>query len=82
VPEYSQADLMAMVHESHGLYLTGHPMDEYAMLSSASALSKSEDIIGLREGGREYRVPCDQQVTITRRHLSAVKTKDDTQQQA
>ncbi len=29
IPEFSRRELMAMEHETTGLYLTGHPMDEY-----------------------------------------------------
>jgi DNA polymerase-3 subunit alpha len=29
IPEYPKSELMAMEHEVSGLYLTGHPMDEY-----------------------------------------------------
>jgi DNA polymerase III subunit alpha len=32
VPEFSKAELMAMERETTGLYLTGHPMDEYRTL--------------------------------------------------
>ena len=29
IPEFTRQELMAMEHETTGLYLTGHPMDEY-----------------------------------------------------
>lgn len=36
IPEFSPSDLMRMEHEVTGLYLTGHPMDEYRRAAVAA----------------------------------------------
>ena len=82
VPEYSQRDLMTMEHEVTGLYLTGHPMDEYVSAARRLGAAGIGKILAsmAQEGGEapnddgpaEYRD--DQQVTIAG-VISAVKTK-------
>ncbi|SHH91434.1 DNA polymerase-3 subunit alpha [Sporobacter termitidis DSM 10068] len=75
VPEYTTRELMAMEHEVTGLYLTGHPMDEYAQAVRRLGAASIGKILAdfAREGGNtEFRD--EQQVTIAG-VISAVKTK-------
>ncbi len=82
VPEFSRRDLMTMEHEVTGLYLTGHPMDEYrsaarhlGAVSIGAILTdfSQEDDMAPGEGKmREF--DDGQQVTIAG-VISAVKTK-------
>ena len=75
VAEFSQRDLMAMEHEVTGLYLTGHPMDEYARAARhLCAVSIGKILTDFaREGGpQDFRD--EQQVTLAG-VIAAVKTK-------
>lgn len=75
IPEYTQRERMLMEKETTGLYLSGHPMDEYR----AAARSKNAQPIGpiladfAQEDGPEHYHD-EQQVTIAG-VISAVKTK-------
>ncbi len=53
IPEYSSRELMAMEKETTGLYLTGHPMDEYRALAKRHKAAPLGAILGdfAREGG-------------------------------
>ena len=65
IPEYSAAERMAMERETTGLYLTGHPMDDYRVAArkagAVSILSINEDFS--REDGPQ-RFRDGQRVTI------------------
>jgi len=82
VEEYSPRDLMAMEHEVTGLYLTGHPMDEYAQavrrLGSVSIGRILADFSGEGETASRGNAPQEftdgQQVTVAG-VISSVKTK-------
>ena len=65
VAEYSKSELMRMEHEVTGLYLTGHPMDEYA---AAAKRAGAESIGGIladfaRDGGN-VKFKDDQKITV------------------
>ncbi len=75
IPEYTQREKMLMEKEVTGLYLSGHPMDEYR---AAARAHKAEPIGPIladfeREDGPEhYR---DEQQVVIAGVISAVKTK-------
>lgn len=58
IPEYSPQELMAMERETTGLYLTGHPMDQYRELARRQGAvtigSVMADFAG-EEGPERYR---------------------------
>lgn len=65
IPEVSKRELLAMEKETTGLYLSGHPMDEYRELAAAPRLRRAQDhrrpfgrerAAGLP--GRHDRAPC------------------------
>lgn len=75
VDEFSRGELMTMEREVTGLYLTGHPMDEYAGAArhlGAVGLGRILTDFAREEGSTEYHD--GQQVTIAG-IISAVKTK-------
>ena len=80
VAEYSKRDLMAMEHEVTGLYLTGHPMDEYASATRRLGAVGIGKILanfaqeGAAGDGEAPEFHDDQQVTIAG-VISAVRTK-------
>ena len=53
IPEYPKSDLMRMEREVTGLYLSGHPMDEYRSAMKIAGTSNIGDILAdfAREGG-------------------------------
>ncbi|MCI8537582.1 MAG: DNA polymerase III subunit alpha [Oscillospiraceae bacterium] len=53
LPEFSRAELMAMEKETTGLYLTGHPMDEYRTLARKAKAAPIGAILSdfAQEGG-------------------------------
>ena len=65
LPEYTLQELMAMEKETTGLYLSGHPMDQYRALArqlgAVTIGSILADFAG-EEGPREYRD--EQRVTV------------------
>ena len=65
VPEFSRSELMAMERETTGLYLTGHPMDEYRdMARQAGAVNMGAILSDFaRENGPEV-FSDDQPVTV------------------
>jgi DNA polymerase-3 subunit alpha len=65
VPELSRRELMAMERETTGLYLSGHPMDDYRDLLRQSGASRIGEIMEdfAREDGPE-QFHDEQQVTI------------------
>ncbi|MGN0984882.1 MAG: DNA polymerase III subunit alpha [Candidatus Enterenecus sp.] len=74
IPEFSRGELMAMEKETTGLYLSGHPMDEYRQqarkLKAVSIGTVLSD--GQEEGERRYGD--GQRVTLAG-VVSSVKTK-------
>ena len=65
LPEYSPQELMNMEKETTGLYLTGHPMDQYreaAKMKGAVTIGSIISDFGSEEGPRQYRD--GQRVTI------------------
>ncbi|MCD8340758.1 MAG: DNA polymerase III subunit alpha [Clostridiales bacterium] len=53
IPEFSRQELMAMERETTGLYLTGHPMDEYREVVKRLAATRIGPILSdfAQEGG-------------------------------
>ena len=75
VPEYPQRDLMAMEHEVTGLYLSGHPMDEYAGAARRiGAVSLGRILADFTAEGGPQEFHDDQTVTLAG-VVSAVRTK-------
>ena len=74
IEEYSTAELMSMEHEVTGLYLSGHPMDEYrSLVQNAGAVSIGAVIADFAgEGGRKFR---DNQKILLAGVIESVKTK-------
>ncbi len=75
IPEFSRRELMNMEKETTGLYLSGHPMDEYrAAARSAGAV----DILRILEDSHQEGGPAafqdDQAITVAG-VISAMKTK-------
>ena len=65
LPEYTPQELMTMEKETTGLYLSGHPMDQYRELAKGFGAVTIGSILGdfdREEGPREYRD--DQRVSI------------------
>ncbi len=76
IPEYSAQELMAMEHEVTGLYLTGHPMDEYRETVKKLGVSKLGAItadFAREEGSAEFE---DGQSVTVAGVISAYKTKN------
>ena len=75
VEEFPLRDLMAMEHEVTGLYLSGHPMDEYrAMAKSAGAVSIGGVIEDYTKEGGNTVFFDDQRIKIAG-IVETVKTK-------
>ena len=65
IPEFSQQELMSMERETTGLYLSGHPMDQYRELArrqGAVTISAIQSDLRREEGPQKYRD--GQKVTI------------------
>ena len=75
VPEYPRSELMRMEREVTGLYLSGHPMDEYRGAAAKAGASGIGDILAdfAREGGN-VKYKDDQQITVAG-VIETVKTK-------
>ena len=74
IPEFSRGELMAMEKETTGLYLSGHPMDEYREQSrKLGAVSIGAVLTDHQEDG-EGRYEDGQRVTLAG-VISSVKTK-------
>lgn len=75
IPEFSRAELMRMERETTGLYLTGHPMDEYRdvvrRLRSVSLGAILSDFGG-EDGPKQFH---DEQRVILACVVTGVKTK-------
>ena len=75
LPEFSRQERMAMEKETTGLYLTGHPMDEYRQAARAVNAAPMGSILAdfARDGGPDtYR---DEQRVILAGVVAAAKTK-------
>ena len=75
IPEYSAAELMTMEKETTGLYLTGHPMDQYRELvrrRGAVPIGSIMTDFAREEGPQEYR---DGQRVIVAGIVAAYKTR-------
>ena len=75
IPEFTRWELMTMEKETTGLYLTGHPMDQYREAARAMKAVPIGSIMGdfAREGGPEtFR---DEQRVTVAGVISAYKTK-------
>ncbi len=75
IPEYTQRERMLMEKEVTGLYLSGHPMDEYRAAARARKAEPIGPILAdfdREEGPERYR---DEQQVIIAGVISAVKTK-------
>ena len=65
IPEFSPVELMSMEKETTGLYLSGHPMDQYRELAKSFGAVTIGSILSdfaREDGPREYRD--DQRVSI------------------
>ena len=75
IPEFTRRELMNMEKETTGLYLSGHPMDEYrgeAVRLGAVTLASVLGDFAREDGPRRYR---DGQNVALAGVISAVKTK-------
>lgn len=65
VPEYTQAELMRMEKESTGLYLSGHPMDDYRQQARAvGAVSIASIIEDFAQETGPSRFADEQRITV------------------
>ena len=75
VPEYPKSELMRMEREVTGLYLSGHPMDEYkAALKRAGTVGIGEILADFTGEDGNIRFKDDQQVRVAG-VIAAVKSK-------
>ena len=74
VPEFSRSELMKMEKETTGLYLSGHPMDEYREQSRKLRAVPLGTILADNGEHGQQRYGDGQRVTVTG-VVSAVKTK-------
>ena len=75
LPEFSRRELMTMEKETTGLYLSGHPMDEFresARASHAVSIGSILNDFSREDGPRTYR---DEQRIIIAGVVASVKTK-------
>ena len=75
IPEYSAAELMTMEKETTGLYLTGHPMDQYRDMvrrRGAVPIGSIMTDFAREEGPQEYR---DGQRVMVAGIVAAYKTR-------
>lgn len=75
VPEFSRSELMAMEKETTGLYLTGHPMDEYrdaARRAGAVAIGAILSDFSDEEGPRRFE---DNQLVTVAGVVAARRTR-------
>ena len=64
LPEFAKGELMAMEKETTGLYLSGHPMDEYRQQARAVRAVPIASILADANGEGEPRFGDGQRVTI------------------
>lgn len=76
VDELPRADLLAFEKESSGLYLSGHPLDDYSSVYENNAFTKSSDIIGgkLPDGSRVkyFAIISDFKIVLTKSNQQIV----------
>ena len=75
IPEFSKRELMAMEKEATGLYLTGHPMDEYRQEAQRQHAVPVAAILAdfqREEGPQNFR---DGQTVVLAGIISSAKTK-------
>ena len=75
LPEYSRRELMTMEKETTGLYLSGHPMDEFresARASHAVSIGSILNDFAREDGPQTYR---DEQRIIVAGVVASAKTK-------
>ncbi|MDR0905614.1 MAG: DNA polymerase III subunit alpha [Oscillospiraceae bacterium] len=75
IPEYSRAELMQMEHEVTGLYLSGHPIDEYRLKARETGVVGVSGILEdfTREDGPEFYA--DEQEVKLVGVVASVRTK-------
>ncbi|MBQ6539772.1 MAG: DNA polymerase III subunit alpha [Oscillospiraceae bacterium] len=65
IPEFSKSELMRMEHEVTGLYLTGHPLDEYrSALKTYGAVPIGKMLTDIEENGPGSKYQDDMTVTV------------------
>ena len=75
IPEYPKSDLMRMEHEVTGLYLSGHPMDEYRnAVRGAGAVGIGDILADFARDNGNIRFVDDQQIIVAG-VIESVKTK-------
>lgn len=75
IPEFPASELMRMERETTGLYLSGHPMDEYRALAKKHGAVRIGDILtGVSGDASERRFQDEQYITLVG-IVSAYKTK-------
>ena len=73
LPEFSPRELMRMERETTGLYLSGHPMDEYRDAARRFGAAKIGEMISdLTDGGGQFR---DEQGVLLVGIITQYKTK-------
>ncbi len=75
LPEYTQREKMLMEKEVTGLYLSGHPMDEYRHIARKKNAAPIGPILASFEGEEGQGPYRDGQVVTLAGVISAVKTK-------
>jgi DNA polymerase-3 subunit alpha len=65
IPEFSKSELMLMEHDVTGLYLTGHPLDEYrSALKTYGAVPIGKMLTDIEENGPGSKYQDDMTVTV------------------
>ena len=75
LPEFSAAEKMAMEREATGLFLSGHPMDDYRAETRRAGAAPIADIMAAFESGEEGGAYRDGQTVLVAGVVSAFKTK-------
>ncbi len=75
IPEFSRQELMRMEKETTGLYLTGHPMDDYRELARRHRAAPMGAILADFEGAEGPQTYQDGQRVVLAGVVSSAKTK-------
>lgn len=75
IPEVSKRELLAMEKETTGLYLSGHPMDEYRALSKKASAASIRQIIDDLSGENEAPIYKDGMTVRLACVITAVRLK-------
>ena len=75
MPEFSAREKMLMEREVTGLYLSGHPMDDFRVQTKQAGVSPIAEITAAFEGGEETGSYRDGQTVLLAGVVSAFKTK-------